>query len=285
MLHFSFTGGIMHAGRTRWWSLAVLAVLALSLTTIAGIAKPPRTAADLIQLAEQRFPIDEISGPDHAGRYKLPKPADSTEAREARALLLEATDVGSAEAHRLIGEMIEAGAGGPQDFAAARTHYAAASDNRYAQWRLGLLLSAGKGGAVDLPAARAAFRKSSKAGQIDASYEYARMMELGLGGPKDVVAARALYAKDLEYCHGDNAGRYSIMLMRGIGGPVDRAAAAEMQVKALNAITNTSKRPLRSGSRRCSIARPSSRSRNGSKANRTTPARWTAASIRQRSRR
>lgn len=225
-------GSVQLWRRARVAGLAGLLAFATPPLALAQDESAPEPRADLVEKARERFPVDDIAGPDGEGRYRLPKPGASDDARDARRLLEQAAAAGNAEAHRLLGEMVEAGAGGPQDFAAARRHYALAGGDRATLWRHGRLLLDGKGGAADLPLARTLFRQSSDAGQIDATYEVARMVELGLGGPRDEKAARALYEGMSEWCHGDMADRYSIMLMRGIGGPVDRARAAEFQLKA-----------------------------------------------------
>lgn len=227
--------------RQRVALVAALVLVPLPLTSACAAPEAATQADDseeadtqhpLVKAALAKYPIEDIPSPDRDGRYQLPKPGDSDVAREARSLLTKAAATGNAEAHRMLGDMAEAGVGGAQDFAAARRHYAAAGQDRMAQWRLGLLVLSGKGGNADPQAARALFRRSSEDGQIDASYEYGRMLELGLGGPKDPAAAREIYAATLAYCHGGIADRYSIMLVRGIGGPVDRPRAAAMQIKA-----------------------------------------------------
>lgn len=198
----------------------------------ADAGKQAAAADPLIEAALARYPADDISSRDRHGRYDVPKPADSADARAARALLTKAAATGSGKAHLMLGKMAEAGVGGPQDFAAARAHFTAAGQDREAQWRLGLLVLAGDDRPADPRTARDLFRRSSAAGQIDASWQYGRMLEMGEGGGRDVVAARKVYADTLDYCHGDIADRYSVMLMRGIGGPVDRTNAARFQIRA-----------------------------------------------------
>jgi len=188
---------------------------------------------DLHDIALKLYPADEIIGNDRSDDYGLPEGPNFASAVGTRILLQLAALSGDATDQQLVGVMLESGAGGPRDYAAARTHYRL-SGNRVALWRLGLLVYSGKGGAADLPAARALFRRSAQFGLIDAAYEYARMLELGEGGERDEVAARGVYESTLQYCHGDIANRLAMMLMRGVGGPADSARAAEMHLKAIS---------------------------------------------------
>ena len=188
---------------------------------------------DLRAQALQLYPVDDISSADRDGEYDIPAGAKSEKASQARKLLTEASAAGDKAADRLLAQMLEVGAGGPRDRAAARIHYAR-SGSRAALWRLGLLLLDGKGGPRNLPLARMLFKQSDEKGQIDASYEYARMVELGLGGAKDPGEARVIYEKTLKWCHGDIANRYSQLLDAGIGGPADLRRAGELQLKAVS---------------------------------------------------
>jgi TPR repeat protein len=190
-------------------------------------------ARDLQKIALTLYPADEIIGNDRSGDYRLPEGPPLASAVGARVLLQLAALSGDPTDHELVGIMIESGAGGPRDYAAARAHYRL-SGNRAALWRLGLLVYSGKGGPADLPAARAIFRRSADLGLIDSKYEYARMLELGEGGERNEAEARRIYESTLEYCHGDIANRLAMMLMRGVGGPVDVARAAAMHLKAVS---------------------------------------------------
>jgi TPR repeat protein len=190
-------------------------------------------ARDLQKIALTLYPADEIIGNDRSGDYRLPEGPPLASAVGARVLLQLAALSGDPTDHELVGIMIESGAGGPRDYAAARAHYRL-SGNRVALWRLGLLVYSGKGGSADLPAARAIFKRSADLGLIDSSYEYGRMLELGEGGGRDEAEARRVYESTLEYCHGDIANRLAMMLMRGVGGPVDVARAAAMHLKAVS---------------------------------------------------
>ena len=190
-------------------------------------------ASDLQKIALRLYPADEIIGDDRSGDYGLPEGPPLASAVGARVLLQLAALSGDPTDHELVGIMIESGAGGPRDYAAARAHYRL-SGNRTALWRLGLLVYAGKGGPADLPAARALFKRSAGLGLINSAYEYARMLELGEGGERNEAEARRLYETTLQYCHGDIANRLAMMLMRGVGGPVDVARAAQMHLKAVS---------------------------------------------------
>jgi TPR repeat protein len=202
----------------------------------ADVIRASRAAApiarDLHDIALKLYPADEIIGNDRSDDYGLPEGPNFASAIGTRILLQLAALSGDATDQQLVGVMLESGAGGPRDYAGARTHYRA-SGNRVALWRLGLLVYSGKGGPADLPPARALFRRSAQLGLIDASYEYARMVELGEGGDRDEAAARGVYESTLQYCHGDIANRLAMMLMRGVGGPADSARAAEMHLKAV----------------------------------------------------
>jgi TPR repeat protein len=189
-------------------------------------------AQSLRAIALKLYPVDDIIAADQTGDYDLPEGASLASARAARALLQLGALSGDATDHELLGIMFESGAGGMRDYILARQHYRFSGD-RVALWHLGLLVAAGKGGPVDLPAARTIFKRASDLGLIDASYEYAHMVELGLGGPRDEVEARRIYESTLEYCHGDIANRLAVMLMRGVGGPANAARSAEMHLKAV----------------------------------------------------
>lgn len=222
--------------------LAALLTVATPPLAAAQANDAPAPGAELIEQARAQFAIDDISGPDGKGRYRMPE-ASSGGARAARRLLEQAIAAGNADAHRLLGRMVEAGAGGPQDFAAARRHYALAGEDRIAYWRHGLLLLTDRGGVSDPALARRLFQLAGGKGLIDASYELARMTELGLGGPRDEAAARRAYEDMSEWCHGDMADRYSVMLMRGVGGSVDRERAATLQIKAFECHNSNFKVP------------------------------------------
>lgn len=229
------------AGQLRSWTIACTVLAALLSMHPAAAQNGANTS--LRQQALALYPAEEISSPDAAGRYQRPKGAASLPARQARRLLTQAAGAGDKAADLPLGLMLEVGAGGPQDFAGARRVYAR-SDDRVALWHLGLLLIDGKGGPRDLPRARLVFKRAADAGLIDASYEYARMVELGLGGPRNAPEARKIYESTLEWCHGDIADRLSMMLMRGLGGAVDHARAAEMQLKAIDCNNRHFEKPV-----------------------------------------
>ncbi|WP_146126886.1 tetratricopeptide repeat protein [Labrys okinawensis] len=212
-------------------TLAAVLFLAFAPALPAKAGDAPGT--DLRAQALELYPADDISSADRDGAYDVPAGAKSEKAYQARKLLTQASAGGDKTADRLLAQMLEVGAGGRRDRAAARIHYAR-SGNRAALWRLGLLLLDGKGGPRNLPLARMLFKQSDDKGQIDASYEYARMVELGLGGPKDPAEARAIYEKTLKWCHGDIADRYARLLDAGLGGPPDPKRAGELQLKAVS---------------------------------------------------
>ncbi len=223
--------GLSRRSGLRIFGAAMAVIIAVS----AGLPARADDGSDnpLRKQALELYPADDISTPDAAGNYEIPKGAASPQARQARRLLEQAAAAGDDESHKLLGFMLEVGAGGPRDYAAARKQYAQ-SDDRIALWHLGLMLIDGKGGTRDLPRARALFKQAADKGLVDARYEYARMAELGLGGPKYPAQARRNYEDTLEWYHGDVANRYSMLLERGIGGPVDHRRAAEMQIKAVS---------------------------------------------------
>jgi len=230
-------------GATYWVRAISLSIFLGLLASVATNAqeKPAEGAAEQTkgqaqELIQQALTVYPPAGDsvyvDRDGVYEPPEDAQGRDAQEARRLMEQAAGAGSEKAQALLGYMLEAGIGGPQDFSASRRHLALSRD-RGALWRLGYLVEHGKGGPPDLERARELYKQSGKLGQIDALYEYARMVELGIGGPGDPERARKLYEEVVEWCHGDGADRYSMMLMRGIGGPVDHKRAAQLQLRAV----------------------------------------------------
>jgi hypothetical protein len=78
---------LRRAGRSTW--LAGLLFLAAAPFAAAQTDDAGAPGADLVEKAQARFAIGDISGPDGEGRYHLPK-ASSEDVRAARRLLEQA---------------------------------------------------------------------------------------------------------------------------------------------------------------------------------------------------
>lgn len=153
-------------------------------------------------------------------------------------LLARAADGGDAGAQSVLADMYREPRVVGRDLVRARTLYqsAAAADNAWAIWQLGLMHQYGQGGLVaDPAAARAAFTRAMALGHGPAAASLGVLAQEGIGGPIDLAAARQMYAR--AGAMGAPAGWILLarMLADGVGGAADPPGALALRQKAFDA--------------------------------------------------
>ena len=131
------------------------------------------------------------------------------------------------------------GQGVAKDPAAAKTYFetAAAQGHAGALYNLGVLAlqsgTAPPGGGEtasppgrDYASAYAFFTKAADAGDLDAMFAKATLIQAGEGAPKDLAGAAALFKAAADQKHPGAELEYGIMAFNGEGVPKDEAAAA-----------------------------------------------------------
>jgi TPR repeat protein len=145
----------------------------------------------------------------------------------ALVLIRRAADGGITDAERDMGRALETGEGIDRNLDAAMTWYAlaAAKDDGFSLWRLGMAHLNGEGRAQDTVLAVDYLKRGVAAGSADAMTSLAALLAAGDGVAQDFGVARALYQRAAGLGQPQAHRDLALLHLAGQGAPADAAQA------------------------------------------------------------
>lgn len=197
-------------------------------TARGGLRRDPRKTRDLyLQAAKQDY-IPALLEMGHL-YFSGQSPAVGRNDREAARMFRRAAELGNGHGKFMIGWMLRAGRGVPQDHAAAAKFLTEAADlgSPEAMNELGYLNANGLGVPKDDTRASALFRKAAELGNRIAMYNLAINLREGLGVPRDQREAARWFEAAALKGHQGAAFQMGRIYERGEGLDKNPAKAAE----------------------------------------------------------